>query len=237
MLADMAHVLDNPVYASLSSSQHAHLVRSRGRALRYLNEVSPFMGLPDSPSAQDWADACELLDAESAAVVHGPTAFPPSVEVVDQFGVLQMTASPGAEGTEDPRAAHLSSADVPEMLDLAGRTAPGPFFTRTIDLGAYVGVRKEGELIAMAGERMVAQGWVEISAVCTSPEHQGKGLGSGLIRTLTARITRRGARPYLHVAASNTNAINLYKHLGFAIRRELTVSVLRRSDGTASDSR
>ncbi len=117
------------------------------------------------------------------------------------------------------------------MLDLVGRTEPGPFLGRTIELGRYIGIRSDGELVAMAGERFRFQGWTEISAVCTAPELRGHGLASRLIATLLADIDERSERVFLHVLASNTAAIRLYEELGFRVRRERTIAVLARRTG------
>ncbi|MEU3983361.1 GNAT family N-acetyltransferase [Streptomyces sp. NPDC026672] len=232
--AGTGHVLDNPVHASLSGPQQAHLARGRGRALRYLDDVAPFLGLPDRPTEQDWADAADVVGDGTAAFVHHLGAIPQAWTVLDRFDVTQMIASETTRGASDTRAVLLGPADVPEMVDLARRTAPGPFGTRTIELGTYLGVRQDGVLVAMAGERMRAAGWVEISAVCTAPEHRGKGLATGLVRTLTARITDRGERAFLHVVATNTGAVRLYGTLGFEVRRELPLTVLRRPEPGAS---
>ncbi|GAA3840472.1 GNAT family N-acetyltransferase [Streptomyces chiangmaiensis] len=233
--AGIEHILDNPVYASLSSPQHAPLARGRGRVRRYLDDVSPFMGLPDDPTEQDWADAAHVVGSGTAAFLHHVGLVPPTWSTVDRFDLVQMTAPGSAEGAPDPRAVRLDTADVPEMLDLTRRTAPGPFLARTIEMGTYLGIRHDGVLAAMAGERMRPSGWVEISAVCTAPEHRGKGLGASLIRTLIAHVAARGDRAFLHVMATNTNAIQLYKNLGFTVRRELPLAVLRRPDPGASE--
>jgi predicted GNAT family acetyltransferase len=222
-----AHVLDNPVYASLSSPRHAHLARRRGRVLRYLDDVAPFMGLPADPTERDWADAAHVLGSGTAAYVHDSDSIPSAWTVADRFDLVQMTASGTEHSASDTRVVRLEAPDVPDMLDLTRRTAPGPFLPRTIELGTYLGIRHDGVLAAMAGERMRSPGWVEISAVCTAPEQRGKGLGSLLVRAVAAHITARGDRAFLHVAASNTAAVRLYNTLGFTVRRELHLAVLR----------
>ena len=105
------------------------------------------------------------------------------------------------------------------MLELVGRAKPGPFLQRTVEMGAYYGIRRDGRLVAMAGERLRPPGWTEISAVCTDEEHRGQGLATRLVRHVAAGITARGDTPFLHAAAVNTGAIRLYESMGFTVRR------------------
>jgi predicted GNAT family acetyltransferase len=109
-------------------------------------------------------------------------------------------------------------------------TRPGPFFAKTHLLGRFVGVRIGGRLVAMAGERLQGPGFTEVSGVCTHPDFRGRGLAGGLMRVVMGRILARGELPVLHVYTSNTGAVALYRTLGFAVRREVTMSVLRRPD-------
>jgi predicted GNAT family acetyltransferase len=126
----------------------------------------------------------------------------------------------------DDEAVALGADDVPEMLELVARTRPGPFRTGTHRMGGYLGIRLGGVLIAMAGQRMHPPGWVEISAVCTDPDHRGKGLAARLVRAVAAGVRAGGDVPFLHVAAANTGAIRLYRQLGFTQRREVVFSAL-----------
>jgi predicted GNAT family acetyltransferase len=120
----------------------------------------------------------------------------------------------------------LGNDDVPEMLELVAAAQPGPFLSRTVEFGGYVGVRHEGRLIAMAGERMRPDGHAEISAVATHPAHRRQGLGESLVRTVAAGILGRGEIPFLHVATDNSRAIALYERLGFTVRREVAILVV-----------
>ncbi|MFY9931472.1 MAG: GNAT family N-acetyltransferase, partial [Streptosporangiaceae bacterium] len=121
----------------------------------------------------------------------------------------------------------LGLADVPEMLALTGRTKPGPFLSRTVEMGTYLGIRRGGVLVAMAGERLHPPGWTEISAVCTDPAWRGHGLASRLVLAVAAGIRARGEIPFLHALASNVTAIRLYEELGFRLRRRVVFSVTR----------
>jgi ribosomal protein S18 acetylase RimI-like enzyme len=130
-------------------------------------------------------------------------------------------------GAIDPEAVPLGPADVPQMLDLAGRTKPGPFLARTVEMGTYLGIHSGGALIAMAGERLHLAGWTEISAVCTEPSWRGHGLASRLVLAVAAGIRARGEVPFLHALASNVSAIRLYEELGFRVRQRIMFSAAR----------
>jgi predicted GNAT family acetyltransferase len=121
----------------------------------------------------------------------------------------------------------LDKRDVPDMLELIGRTKPGPFLPRTIELGDYLGIRRDGVLVAMAGERLHPPGWTEISAVCTDEEYRGQGLATRLVNAVGAGIVARGDTPFLHASSLNTNAIRLYEELGFSVRRRPVFQLLQ----------
>ena len=145
---------------------------------------------------------------------------------METFGLVQLVGThletrPFAEAVE------LTAADVPEMLDLVGRTEPGPFLPRTIELGTYLGVRRDGALIAMAGERMHPPGWTEISAVCTDPAFRGQGLATDLVRAIGHGIRGRGEEPFLHASDANGRAIELYLAIGFELRRTSQLTLVR----------
>src|SRR6202012_4519783 len=133
-------------------------------------------------------------------------APPPDWEVVGLGEGVQLVADSLDAGPDD-EAVTLGPADVPDILRLVERTKPGPFLPRTIELGAYLGIRRDGELVAMAGERMRPPGWTEISAVCTDEAWRGHGFASQLIRALVMSIRGRGDHPFLHAVATNSGAI------------------------------
>jgi ribosomal protein S18 acetylase RimI-like enzyme len=216
---------ENPAYASLCGA-HAQLAQVRGRARRYPADVAPFLALPTPPSAQDWRDAAELVEPGSfVAGRYGDAELPEGWRAVRAFDLAQMVEE-RVTGVDCAEAIALGAADVPEMLELVAATEPGPFLTRTIELGDYLGIRRDGVLVAMAGERFHLDGWTEISAVCTNPEHRGQGLASRLVGALIAGIQRRSERAFLHVMATNTGAIRLYESLGFRLRQHARLTVV-----------
>jgi ribosomal protein S18 acetylase RimI-like enzyme len=214
------HPLDNPVFAALTGEQARFAVRYRN-AVRYQPDISPFWALPAAPSAADWADAARLAVPGEVAVFVALSAVPPvGWEVVGTGEGVQLVAD-DLDAAPDTEAVPLGAADVPEMLELTGRTKPGPFLPRTVELGGYLGIRRAGRLVAMAGERVRPPGFAEISAVCTDDAWRGHGFASRLTRAVAAAIVARGETPFLHAVAANTNAIRLYKSLGFSHRRDV----------------
>jgi predicted GNAT family acetyltransferase len=115
------------------------------------------------------------------------------------------------------------------MLALASVTQPGPFGPRTIELGRYIGIRRQGTLVAMAGERMRLDGFTEISAVCVEPAYRGHGFAAELVRSLASSIAAQSEIPFLHVFSSNHAAIALYRKLGFTLRRRVHLAVLTKA--------
>ena len=227
MLPSDEALLDDPAYGALCGA-HAPIAQVRGRARRYPADVAPFLALPTPPSAQDRQDAAGLVAPGTfVAGRYGGAELPDGWRVVQAFDLVQMIEE-RVTGVECAEAIPLAGADVPEMLELAAQTEPGPFLSRTIELGDYLGIRREGALVAMAGERFRLDGWTEISAVCTRPDHRGRGLASRLMGGLMTGIQRRSERAFLHVMSTNTGAIRLYEALGFRARQSVTLTVVTR---------
>lgn len=220
------HVLDNPVWAALSGPQR-HFAEITGRAARFHPDVAPFVAVADPGDPGAWADMGPLVGPAAIFPLPGGGPLPDGWDARQPLPGVQMVATPALRGETDAEAEPLGAADVPEMLELVARTRPGPFLARTIELGAYYGVRDGGRLIAMAGERLRPPGWTEISAVCTDPDHRGRGLAGRLVRHVAVGIRARGEVPFLHAATANPGAIRLYESLGFARRRATDFHSLR----------
>ncbi|MCD7441086.1 GNAT family N-acetyltransferase [Streptomyces lincolnensis] len=217
--ASTPHLLDNPALAALTGP-HARFAERRGRVLRYPVDVSGWVAMPDEPDAEDWADLAALAGPGAEVPLTGYCGdVPDDWEVTFRISGVQLVDE-NLDAAPDPEAVRLGPADVPEMLDLVARTRPGPFLRRTVELGPYLGIRRNGTLVAMAGERLHPPGWTEISAVCTDPGARGQGLATRLVRAVAHGIRERGETPFLHTAATNTGAIRLYESLGFRLRRE-----------------
>ena len=225
----MAHILDRPIRAALST-RHGCLAEGGPRALRYHPDISPFAASVDD-SPESLGALADLISPGGSAIVVGVGGHPvpPGTEAEHVVPAVQMVAASVTPPTETLPVLELNDADAPEMLELATLTKPGPFMARTHHFGGYIGIRHDGRLVAMAGQRLQVPGFTEVSAVCTHPDFRGRGYGGFLMRTVAARIKARGEVPFLHAYASNKNAIRLYETLGFVQRSPITVTVLRRA--------
>lgn len=223
-------VLDNPVWAALSGPHARFAVTAAGgtapRAARYPSDVAPFAAVADPADPRSWTDLAALAGPGAVTGVSGALTVPEGWETVASVpGVQLVDTSLRAEA--DPEAVLLGPEDVPEILGLIALAQPGPFLQRTVELGTYLGIRSRGRLVAMAGERLRPPGWTEISAVCTHPDHRGRGLATRLVRAVAAGIRDRGDVPFLHTTAANTSAIRLYESLGFTLRRRTSFLAVR----------
>jgi predicted GNAT family acetyltransferase len=224
------HPLDRPVWASLTT-YHAPLSEGGELARRFVPDVNLFAAtVDDSPAAL--AALAKLVGSRETIFLAqvAEIVIPSGFEVVKLTKGVQMVAarsvSTGAT-REDIRV--LTDEDAPEMLALARLTEPGPFLTRTHAMGTFRGIRIDGRLAAMAGERMRFPGYTEVSGVCTHPDFRGRGLARCLSAAVTTRIEARGEQAFLHAWKSNHAAISLYEGLGFELRTEVNVAVLKSS--------
>ncbi|MGL4305546.1 MAG: GNAT family N-acetyltransferase [Mycobacteriaceae bacterium] len=221
-----SHPLEDPVLSSLLG-RHQRFAQRRGRILRYDPDVAPFIALASDMTEQDWLDLWRLAGPGQVIALRAhKEELPQDWQVIAKSTLLQFEGS-AVSVAYDGQVCELVLSDVPQMLDLIARTKPGPFSSRTIELGRYFGIKDEGKLIAMAGERMKPQGWSEISAVCTDPKYRGKGLANKIIRVLSATIRDSGDIPFLHATDTNTSAISVYQSLGFKQRSTRDVTFIR----------
>ena len=218
-----SNVLDDPVWHALTAPHRVHALGT-GRARLYPREMAPFSAIVDT-GEEAYADLAAGLESGEEARLFRPGVEPVPKGWVElaSFPMLQMVALhlPGGDACE---AEILTSADTSAMLDLVAEAKPGPFGRLTPLMGRYVGIREEGCLVAMAGERMRVAGHVELSAICVHPRARGRGHARSLIRHLMRLAFTDGEVPFLHVRPDNTAAVALYEQLGFATRRELVVT-------------
>jgi predicted GNAT family acetyltransferase len=228
MVAVTEHPLDNVVWHALNGPRRA-LGEVNGLAARFHADVSPFGALADHTDPAAWRDLATLVGPDGVTSLFGPgIERPDGWQQVYTVPCGQLVAERVTTDGEADGLVVLAVDDVPDMLALVEATQPGPFSTRTIAFGGYVGLRDDdGRLVAMAGERLSAGGFTEVSAVCTAADQQGKGLGTRMVKAVVESIRGRGEEAFLHVGDHNVNAYRLYLAMGFTERCKATALVVR----------
>jgi len=220
------HLLDNVVWHSLSGP-HAKWSVGTDTARRYAPGFSPIAGFadPGRPSLDALAPYCAPGDRLYCDGWSG--AVPDGWQIEMESTMFRMVWDRGVpDATEGSEAVRLDPTHASQALELAVLTNPGPFGPRTIELGEYFGVFDGPRLVAMAGERLSAGAFREISGVCTHPDFQGRGLARHLMTGLIRRQMQRGETSFLHVVRDNVVAHDLYARMGFGDYRESVVRVL-----------
>ncbi len=223
-------IFADPVLSALRSTHH-HLSQTAGGGVRYAAEVAPFAAV-EAASAAALRDLATLLAPGESVWIFGEDSLPAVDELQRKEGLpcLQMVF-PRSVSLENSTAP-IESMEFPhreEMLSLIDLAYPGFFRRRTPEMGRYFGIRHEGQLVAMGGERLRMPGYAEISGVCTHPEHRGKGYAAALIGYLARLHQREDTLSFLHVSTGNRNAIALYERLGMITARRLELHRMCRS--------
>jgi ribosomal protein S18 acetylase RimI-like enzyme len=220
-----SHILDNVAWNSLTTT-HRHLGKIGKIAAVYNPQISVIGGLKKN-TLEAYAELGTLSTPGVPVAVIG-FKIP---EELTGWRTLQVAETYQMVYNEpidydEVEYVELTKKDVPEMMKLVEITKPGPFSPGTIKMGRYIGIRKNSELVAMGGERMKPEGYVEISGICTHPEYHGKGYGTAISGILTNAILEEGNTPFLHVFIQNQPAIKLYEKLGYATRKVIPVSAI-----------
>jgi ribosomal protein S18 acetylase RimI-like enzyme len=215
-------VLDRPVWFSLGGPQMA-LDVGHGQVRRLDPAYGPFA----AAAAGAEGELAEHLHGSEIWLVEPEGAVAPKrLQVLREAPLLQMIADSPIAPFEDGEIVSLGESEAAEMAALAIATEPGPWASQTWRYGQFYGIRINGRLAAMAGERMrPAAELAEVSGVCTWPEFRGRGLAARLLRKVMAGMAARGEVPYLHSYASNASAIRLYESLGFRARRTMVATL------------
>jgi ribosomal protein S18 acetylase RimI-like enzyme len=228
MHGSTSHPLDYPIRTALMTRQ-ACLAEINGPARRYPADIAPFASVEEQ-TPENWIALHAVMRVDEPAVLFTPEPVVPSgpLEIVMAAAGEQMIGSPSAFGGPMPDIIPLGNPDAPEMRALVEITRPGPFGPRTHQLGRFFGIRVDGRLAAMTGERMTPENYTEMTAVCVHPDFRGRGYAQALLAHVSRQIVARGDIPFLHVFSENASAIALYKRQGMIIRRRLHVTVLGR---------
>ncbi|MEO5944995.1 MAG: GNAT family N-acetyltransferase [Ferruginibacter sp.] len=225
----MDNLLNNPVYNALLSGD-ASLSFGTGNVRFFEKEVSPFAGFDDKYK-NGFEEMYDQLP-QGRKILY---ANPDKIEIpkgwilkanVEGLQFVLDKHSPPEKYVATP--VMLDETNVEEMINLTALTKPGPFDKRTIEFGCYFGIFHNDQLVAMTGQRLHVENFTEMSAVCTLPDHLGKGFAATLLQHQINLILTHGETPFLHVRADNTRAIELYKRVGLKVSRLMNFYFLQR---------
>jgi GNAT superfamily N-acetyltransferase len=220
--------LDNPAWSALTSEQRS-FATGTAAVKRFQRGILPFAAYDHASPEKIIALDEWLLPGEVFFLIGDLPPLPPQWEVIKELPCMQMVLPELADIAADTPILHLTAADKGDMFHLINKVQPGYYEPDTHLLGNYFGIRQEGALVAIAGERMRPEGLTEVSAICTDPAYTGRGYA----RQLTAHVCRinleQGRTPYLHVLQSNQRAIGIYEKLGFKARRMISFWKLKKS--------
>lgn len=221
------HPLDRPIWSALDT-RHASLGEGGALARRYASPMTPFAAARDDDAESLQALADLALAGESLLLLQADAVILPAGMVATMSAAaVQLVAERPAIAAHDERIEKLEARDMAAMQELAELTKPGPFSPSALSLGDFWGIRENGRLVAMAGERMKLDGLTEISGVCAHPDARGRGFARLLSMHVAERIMARGETPFLHAYATNAAAISLYRSIGFELRSSMNVAVLQ----------
>jgi len=225
------HLFADPIWHALHT-RHRHFAISAGNACRYPADVAPFASVAE-PSVTVFEELHSLLvPGESVWIAEGKFPNCPKLVFEATIECLQMVLPEEVTPPADTAVGivPLSCADAPAMVALTDLAFPGFFRAKTCEMGSYYGVFAGEELVSMSGERMILDGYPEVSGVCTHPDHRGKGYAAALMWQVVRDHRRDGLVSWLHVSAGNRHAIELYLRMGFVEARRLVYHRISRKD-------
>lgn len=225
-------LLDNPIWSSLVTG-HAHLAvgehTGHGLARRYPAGIGPLSAIKEA-TPEAYEDLAAIVPEGDIAVLffEDHPQVPAGWELLRDGTLVQMVCSKVPEQSPlDDIIVSMKPADFPKMVALATLTEPGPFRDDTAKLGEFLGIRVDGRIAAMAGQRLSPTGFTEVSAVCTHPDFRGRGYAQALVAAVARSIHAQGRTPFLTSLEANTGAVRVYQQVGFVVRRTFQLAVLK----------
>lgn len=224
----MVNPLDRPVWSALTGLQ-SDMAEGRTLARRFRPDINIFAAVGEDTPESLVALSDLVRRNERILLMQKPEPqWDDRLKPLIEDPAFQMVLDALPEKPDSDDILPLTHTDVPDMLALAHLAKPGPFLPLTHTMGQFYGIRIDGRLAAMAGQRHRFSDYCEISGVCTHPDFRGRGLARRLSAHVTHVVTERGETPILHGYAGNAAAIQLYKSLGYKHRADFRATLLER---------
>jgi ribosomal protein S18 acetylase RimI-like enzyme len=220
--SDPLSTLDAPAWNALTSVQQT-FATGTGHVKRYRRGILPFAACAPGYENEIASLTSMLEPGEIFYLIGELPPLPAYFTVLKELPCAQMVLQKPLPdiGYHIP-IQPLSADHKDEMFNLINKVQPGYYEPETYQLGSYFGIRQDGKLVAIAGERMRLDGLTEISAICTDPEYTGRKYAQQLIWGLCKFNLNQGITPFLHVIETNERAIRLYEYMGFVKRRTIS---------------
>jgi len=228
----MAHILDNMIWNAINTGNN-DIAIINGDVGCYLSDIAPFAGMEVFNDA-NLKKLYEFIPANRSVAISSLSKMDHDEsrwKLLQPMDVTQMVYEHPVKTFITKNSSlivALSEEHVPKMMELTALTRPGPFLQQTIRFKNYFGIFIEDRLAAITGQRMHPKPYMEVSAVCTHPDFRGMGYAKTLMLHVMKIILNNSFTPFLHVLSNNTNAIELYKTIGFRTRKQIFVDVIRR---------
>ena len=228
----MDHILDNMIWNAITTGNN-DIAIINGDVGCYLPEIAPFAGMKNFNDA-NLKKLYEFIPPNRNVAIsslHKMDHDENKWKLIQPMDATQMVYEHTVNTFTTKNSSlivPLSEEHIPQMLELTALTRPGPFLQQTIRFKNYFGIFTEGRLAAMSGQRMHPSPYMEVSAVCTHPDFRGMGYAKALMLHVMKLILDNSFTPFLHVLSNNSNAIELYKTIGFITRKQIFVDVIRR---------
>ncbi|HLA54394.1 MAG TPA: GNAT family N-acetyltransferase, partial [Flavitalea sp.] len=212
--------LDNPAWNALTE-HHRNFAIDYGELKCYHPDYCPFGGCENALEISTALDQYAKLTKDFFIIGEKPR-HSKLLRLKQELVCVQMICTNIIGHSINEEITALQEAHAETLQKLVNLVQPGYFKNKTRLLGDYHGIFMNGSLVAVAGERMKTNKYVEVSAVVTHPEYTGLGYAKQLVTHTANAILKQNRIPFLHVAKTNTAAIRLYKGLGFQMRREVS---------------
>lgn len=228
----MGHILDNMIWNAITTG-NKDIAIINGDVGCYLPEIAPFAGMKDFNDS-NLKKLYEFIPANQSVAISSLNKMNHDDgrwKLLQPMDVTQMVYEHTLNSfttKNSPLIVPLSEEHVPQMIELTALTRPGPFLQQTIRFKNYFGIFIDNRLAAITGQRMHPKPYMEVSAVCTHPDFRGRGYAKTLMLHVMKIILDNSFTPFLHVLSNNSNAIELYKTIGFRTRKQIFVDVIRR---------
>lgn len=211
--------LVNPVWESLNET-HKKVAINYGIVKFYNPDICNFGAIASAKGTAVALDNYAKLSEEFYIVGKERPEYSNSLVLKNEILCKQMVLENLIKPVFKNKIVKLDKSYVEEVYDLIWLGMPGYYKKGTFYLGNYYGIFIKGKLIAVAGERLQSNNFIEISAVVTNPAYRGNGYAKELVAYTSERILERNKTPILHVTVDN-HAVLLYEKLGYKTIQEV----------------